>query len=591
VPAAESTAPPSRADLWRVVALVLFAVALAARLVALSRLSGSPFFLPDSGDMRFYLDWAERIRAGVPQEGAFYGLPGYAYLLAGFLAIGAGSPFLILLAQCMLDAGIALLIFLTAGRLTADRRIGLAIGGIGAALWIFCIPAQAFAITLMPTTWGTFLLWALALGMLHTPARRTTRWFLVGFAAGLSALVLSNLLMLIPFGLGKLLFSRDAEGERRGWSGVRPRLVAACFLLLGAATGTAPVWGFHRFVVREPVFLSAHSGLNFFIGNNPAANGYPKTPPGMRASQRGMLRDSIALAEQEAGRPLTRSEVSAHWNAKASRFLREHPGGWGRLQLTKLFRFWNQFRYDDVGVIVLLREAGILIPGPGWGAIAWIGLPALLLGLLLHPPARPVIAVVLLHLASLLPVFVTERYRLPAAPGLCLLGAWMGVTTLLHLAQRRWRFPALATGATLLATPVVLRPCKEPELLALEPYNAGIHALRRGDLALAAPKLEAASEMVPENAEIQFAMGNLLLARGDSIGARQRYRRAIEINPRHEGAWNNLGYIALNEGRAELAIRFLETSSALDPEDDTTRELLERARQSLAPSPHPPSNP
>ena len=54
------------------------------RLLVLSRLSGATYFTPNGGDMRFYSDWAIQILRGHWTDGkAFYGLPGYAFLLAG----------------------------------------------------------------------------------------------------------------------------------------------------------------------------------------------------------------------------------------------------------------------------------------------------------------------------------------------------------------------------------------------------------------------------------------------------------------------------------------------------------------------------
>src|ERR1700678_389545 len=61
----------------------LFLLAFAVRLFVLVRLSAMPFFVPTGGDMKFYSDWALRIAHGVfTDHQAFYGLPGYPYLLA-----------------------------------------------------------------------------------------------------------------------------------------------------------------------------------------------------------------------------------------------------------------------------------------------------------------------------------------------------------------------------------------------------------------------------------------------------------------------------------------------------------------------------
>ena len=69
-------------------AAYLFGAVFLIRVVALSRLTLTPFLLPAGGDMHFYNDWAQRILAGgFTDQLAFYGLPLYAYLLAALLQV------------------------------------------------------------------------------------------------------------------------------------------------------------------------------------------------------------------------------------------------------------------------------------------------------------------------------------------------------------------------------------------------------------------------------------------------------------------------------------------------------------------------
>ncbi|MBA3882965.1 MAG: hypothetical protein H0X73_09705, partial [Chthoniobacterales bacterium] len=66
----------------------IFAAVLALRLLAITRLAASPFLLPSRGDMYFYNDWAIRILNGQWSDHlAFYGLPGYSYLLAALYKV------------------------------------------------------------------------------------------------------------------------------------------------------------------------------------------------------------------------------------------------------------------------------------------------------------------------------------------------------------------------------------------------------------------------------------------------------------------------------------------------------------------------
>src|SRR4030095_6255774 len=82
------------------------------RLLVLVRLTESQFLLPSSGDMFFYNDWALRIlRGNWTEHTAFYGLPLYAYLLAGIYKICGYSPFVPGLLQAGCEGGTAVLLY------------------------------------------------------------------------------------------------------------------------------------------------------------------------------------------------------------------------------------------------------------------------------------------------------------------------------------------------------------------------------------------------------------------------------------------------------------------------------------------------
>ncbi len=341
--------------------------------------------------------------------------------------------------------------------------------------------------------------------------------------------------------------------------------------------GTSPAWLHNRFVAHDPVFLSAHSGVNFWIGNNPSANGYPHFPPGLRAGQKAMLADSITGAETAAGRPLKRSEVSAFWSAKAQAYIRAHPGEWTRLLLTKVANFWNAFQYDDLSIVSSLREQGVTFPGIGFGLVAALALPGMLFAVFLVPGSRWILAAVLLHMASLLSVFVTERYRLAAVPGLLLFAAFGLREFWRHCITSRYRPAALYAVLLAIATWAVSVRRGDAELWALEPYNSGLHALEANDLDVAEKKLTLAHAYSPQNAEANFALGNLRLARGDRVRAALCYQETLALDAHHKGALNNLGVLALESGQADRAAQFFERALALDPADAKSHYLLARA--------------
>ncbi len=581
-------------------AFAILFLAFAIRLLVLVRFSNSPHFLPDGDDMKFYSDWALRITHGQwTDHQAFYGLPGYAFCLGAIYKLSGGlDPFAAGLVQALMDAGIATLLYKIASAVFAptaeenDSSLAAArphVIGVGAALlWMFFTPAQAFSMILMPTIWLVLSYYTCVWWAVKTQRSSWWRpWLALGIFAGVIAMLVATIFFAMPL----LLIAIFLSVERgKPWRMRLPKIAAAVLALVGGLyVGTAPAWIHNYFIAHEPVMLTAHSGINFWVGNNPVANGYPKMPPGLRASQEGMLKDSLTIAEKESGKKLTRAEVSKFWSAKANAYIRENRPVWLRLMATKFENFWNAYQYDDVGAMKRLSDDGILPPGLRFGFIAALGLAGLLPAILLFPRSRWVAAAVMLHMCALMPVFVTERYRLAAAPGLMILAALGLWQVWVNLIRGHW----LGVGAYLVlaggAATFVSVPRTDPGLWSLDFYNAGIRSLASGDLDLAQRNFETAYAYVRDNSEINFALGNLWLAKSSSateasakddarVRARNFYIRTLNLKPRHASALNNLGVLAMEDKRWDLSEKFLLSSIDAEPDDAKTYYLLARVR-------------
>lgn len=572
----------------------VFAGVLFVRLYALMRLTGSPFLLPSRGDMHFYNEWAQRIVDGqLTDHLAFYGLPLYAYLLAFLYKLFGYSPFLPALLQACLEAGTAVLIYKIARRvfgrssgsgataLPAGDRVGgfergPVIGIAAAAGWALFVPAQAYSIILMPTSWLVFVLWFIVWRIVrieHAP--RSSACFLYGLLIGVTAMGIATILFAVPLLLGAIVLRQPAGAPRRWRAG--PKLASVALLFVGIIGGTAPCWLHNYFVARDPVFLSAHSGINFWIGNNPAANGYPRIPPGLRAGQAAMLQDSITVAEAAAGHFLKRSDVSKYWSAKAKAYVRAHPAASLQLLGTKLRNFWNAFQYDDLSIITNLREHGVILPGVRFGLVAALAVPGMFLAFARLRRSRWVTAAVLLHMCSLLTVFVTERYRLAAVPGLLMFAAFSLWILWQQCADGRYGKAGGMLAGIAIWTLFVSAPNRDPGLWALEAYNSGWQALESGNIELAQQKLELAYAYVPDNSELNLALGNLHYERKDPAKAAAFYQATLALEPRHKSALTNLGVLYLENQRPDRAAELFRQVIELPPREAKTHYLLARA--------------
>lgn len=625
--------------------LWVFGVAFLVQLSVLISVSRTSCFLPDSDDMKFYNDWAIRIAGGQYSDGkAFYGMPGFAYVLAMLYSLTGYDhifpPFLIGQINSAAHALTATFIFLIGRRVFRNTPLSL----IAAATWLILTPAQVFTAILMPTSWIICAYWGAALFILrasqseHPPTKKT--WLCVGFITGLTACTVATIFMLLPLMLVCIAVT-SGRLEKRALSllvavagafavsssftaafdftnsrlataltaiavvvalvwkrrTLLPIAARAALLLVGVYMATSPVWLHNRFVAKDTVFLSAHDGLNLYIGNHAEANGYTKIPSTMSSSQSGMLRDSELIPQKENGRSMQRSEISAYWKTKARAYMSEHTTDWLRLLGVKFANFWNVYQYDDLSIIKLLRDEGAIPPGLRFGFIAALGLAGIPFCWMRWKSSRWIIAAVCLHIFSLMPVFITERYRLAAAPGLILLGVGGLAILWQRILQAEMR-GAILSIAALCGAAWFCTLSRADAGWALDFYKAGIRAtqaslltkdpiIASAALDRAQKNLETAYAYANQNADLVFAMGNLWLEKRDIPRAEACYKQAfalsIAANPArgHDAALTNLGVLAAHRGAWAEAERYFTHSLHFDPVDAKTWAFLAETRSKL----------
>ena len=282
--------------------------------------------------------------------------------------------------------------------------------------------------------------------------------------------------------------------------------------------------------------------------------------------------------------------------------------------VVKFGNFWNAYQYDDLSIIKLLRDDGVLPPGLKFGFIAALGLAGIVPVLMRFRRSGWVLAAVLLHMCAILPVFVTERYRLAAVPGLMILGVaglWVFWDNCI---QSRWKsagiYVVLCVGAAWFVSisPKDLETGKpDIGLWSLDFYKAGIRATTASTLELerknpdgareaidrAQRSLETAYAYVPNNADIDFALGNVWLTRAtfpwtdaqtkaaDQDLARTCYRQALQLNPRHPGTLNNSGVLEMEAKHWDQAEKYFLEAARAEPEDAKAYYLIALVRKEM----------
>jgi tetratricopeptide (TPR) repeat protein len=331
------------------------------------------------------------------------------------------------------------------------------------------------------------------------------------------------------------------------------------------------------------VFLPTTSqlGPNFYIGNNPHADGtYAPLLAGLGdpAHER---QDATALAERALGQRLSPAEVSGYWLAQGLDFIAHAPGNWLRLMARKTALALNAVELADTEDIYTyalwspvlrgllpLFHFGVLLPLAAFGTIVtWRrrrehGLLYALAGA---------------YLASVILIYVFARYRFPLALILALFaGAGLAQAKAWWLEKRtvrRW-LPAVGVmlAAILVANlPLVARASFRAPTLCNIAY-AWIE--QRNDPERARPFAERALAFEPEYANAHHLLGVLQATKGELDEAEASFRHAIAREPARALTYVQLGDVLIRRGRLPEAVAAFREATRLDPTDPATLNNL-----------------
>lgn len=544
----------------RRILLAILAVALVLRLAHWLAVRDEPFFAQLAMDSQEYDRWAQEI-AGGDWLGSrvFFQAPLYPYLLAIVYKLAGRSLDAIYLLQIALAvAGIWALY--RAAREMAGERVALVAAGLGAVYGPFLFYDVQLLKESLAVTVTCFLLWALVAARARGGVGR---WLAAGALLGILALLRENALLLVPF-LLPLAWSRE-----RRLGGLVRVVRDSGVLLAGLVLALAPVALRNGLVGGDFLPTTSQGGVNFWIGNNPEADGtYQPIVPGKQipALER---QEPVRLAEQELGRSLTPAEVSSHWLRKALGWAAGHPGAWLRLQLRKLGLFWSWYEQPDAVDYYWVRGLSpvyrlLLVE---FGTVSLLALAGLWL-VRKHPgPFAPALLFALGWMLSTVIFFLFSRYRLPVMPALLPLAAVPLVR--LGEAWREHRRGRLA-GAALAVLAFLLPHLAwfEPRLDLVE-YNLGRLAEERGDAEAAHEHYKAAFILEPRSFLACMNLGNLAARRRDWLTALRFYQRAEALEPRSDDVASNLGGVWLAVGDLPQAGQSLDRALTLNPRNLT----------------------
>ncbi|HSF39948.1 MAG TPA: tetratricopeptide repeat protein [Thermoanaerobaculia bacterium] len=524
----------------------ILALAFALRLAHWWAVRDEPFFSWLAMDSQEYDRWAREVAAGDwLGSQVFFQAPLYPYFLAVLYTLFGRNLDAVYLTQIAFAvAGVWALY--RAGREMGGERVGLAAAGLAAVYGPFLFYDVQLLKESPAVSVTCFLLWALAAARGEATVGR---WLGAGVLLGVLVLLRENALLVIPF-LLPLAWSRVGRMAgllRRGGA-----------LVAGVVLALLPVMLRNGLVGGDFLPTTFQGGTNFYIGNNPEADGtYQPIVPGKQipALER---REPVRVAEQALGRKLSPSEVSRFWLDKSLAWAASHPGDFLRLQVRKLGMFWSWYEWPDAVDYYYVKTLSPVLGLPllEFGGATILAVAGLFFIRRRPGPFAPALLFALGWMLSTVIFFLFSRYRLPVVPPLLLLGG-------AALANRK-AVAIAGLGLTAFAVPALLR--FEPRM-DLVHYNLGRLYDEQGRTEEAHDHYKAAFILNPRDFLACLNLGNLAARKGDWLTALRFYQRAAAIEPRSDDVQSNLGGVYLAVGDlAEAELRF-DRALALNPQN------------------------
>ncbi len=563
--------------------LGIFLVALAVRLVHVYQLRASPFFDILLGDAHGYDEWARRIAGGewIGRD-VFYQAPLYPYFLGAIYRLIGHNLLAVRIIQATIGSMSCALLALSGQRFFSPK-VGL-VAGIGLAIYA---PAIFFDGLLQKSVLDVFFLslslWLISLLLDQRDDRRI--WLALGVAMGALSLTRENALVFIVVILAWCLVrlkpdtttvkrskakkeadvvsgfpptpkapARLAEGPFGREGGSRTR--NAAIFIAGLAIVLLPV-AIRNYAVGGGFYLTTSQfGPNFFIGNNPNADGTYMSLRFGRGAPEYERQDATELAEHATGRTLTPSDVSSYWTDRALDFITAHPAQWVSLMGRKLLLLVNATEMLDTESQESYAEWSWPLRLGGWFGHFGVLVPLAVLGMFLAWPERRRVAILYamtgVYTASVLMFYVFARYRLPLVPFFMLFAAAALCRIPSLVIQARERFGGAPQRDTRL---------KVPEFSA----SSAVSAL----IVVVVVAVIANWPILSKSLMIAITETNLavaLQAQGRPAEAADHYRRAIAIQPDYAPAYGNLGVTERAMGEVDKAIQIYQQALSIKPD-------------------------
>ncbi len=577
---AQKIAPEASRDAGRArAAMLVFAVALAVRLVYLAEASGDASFGVPVVDSQSYDQHARLLAAEGTFSGRFFWQGFfYPFFLAGAYLVSGGSMLFARLVQIALGSLMCAFVYALGAKLF-DRRAGVAAGLIAALYG----PLVFYDAEILDT--GLSAIWAVALVLLVLRAREAkSAWpsLLFGVAGALAVVTRATFLPFFVAAAIWLVRVRRPGRAAPARAGAKAALLAAGFLAVAL-----PVASIAYRATGDFNFLAQSGPINLHIGNNPDRNETIMIRPG--AEWRELTRMPTVQgspSEAEDRRVFLRRFLD---------YVKSEPRSYVSGLAEKAVEFASSRELPRNEDMYVARDRSRLLSILVWKAGRFgfpfgLLLPLAAAGIALSRRRFPAPACLFLALypASVIAVFVSGRYRIPVVPVLAVPAA-VGLLGLVDLARNRL-WPRAAALAGSMAVIAVASSAAGPFVVERYDYRAEMHTIvgfelmKRNRTREAFDELSAALRVHPGWGDAHKYLGLLMSGERRHAEAAAHFEKALERDPDSYLLRYYLGMTLLNLGRRVEGLGEIETArrGAAEAKEE---ELLRQIDRVLAPPP------
>ncbi len=562
--------------------LVIISFAILLRVIYSYQIAYSPEHNYLILDPQFNDYWAKRIIHGPSYpsptgedpmiENTPYGRPpAYPYLLSVLYLLFGEKLSTIRLIQTSLGICNTILFYFLANNLFKNSLAGIIASLLFSTLWQPIYFEQEINYPTWLTTVIILLIWSFYKYLLNN---KTVHLLLSGSILGALALFRPNALILYPLHIAMIIYKQKPFCR----IALKPIIIFSSALILTIL----PALVRNYIVSRELFLISCFGGINAYIGNNPYSTGDSPTLPqiselcGLDNWSCFNYRYLVAgLGIKQKGEPFSFSEASKFFYKKALLFWKDHPLKAISLTLRKFFLFWAPHIVSDGKVIQCEIEDTILKHLPGFPLLLTLflfSISCLLLRFLPTPTKNEsefllyLTSSAILYSLSVIPFFISERYKFPLIPYILLFSSGTISKILSNIQSIKTQAKLKLVTALIICTifsqiPTVSYSPDKSRFL----YHKALALISKSELKIAKDNVQKAININPKNHEYYLLLGTIHLQENDLDEAKLQFSNALKINPNSAIAHNNLGYIEELTNNLTQAQKLYEKSVNINP--------------------------